>query len=89
MTQDADKIPPSKMPGQVLTDDGGRPLTDDGGRPIVEGVPVEGTPGAPLVPGVNAPAEQPAATTEPESTPGGPAHKATPATPATPPADKP
>lgn len=35
MTKDADLRPPSKMPGQVDTDDGGRPVVDDGGRPVI------------------------------------------------------
>lgn len=35
MTRDADRRPPSKMPGQVETDEGGRPVVDDGGRPVI------------------------------------------------------
>lgn len=34
---EANKVPPAKMPGQIINDDGGRPLVDDGGRPIVAG----------------------------------------------------
>lgn len=34
---EANKVPPAKMPGQILNDDGGRPLVDEGGRPIVAG----------------------------------------------------
>lgn len=32
-------IPPAKTPGQLATDEGGRPLVDEGGRPVVEGKP--------------------------------------------------
>jgi hypothetical protein len=31
----ANKVPPAKMPGTILLDDGGRPVVDDGGRPVI------------------------------------------------------
>lgn len=27
-------VPPAKMPGALVVDDGGRPVVDDGGRPV-------------------------------------------------------
>lgn len=39
--------PPARMPGQIVTDDGGRPEVDDGGRPIVDPAPGPTTPAEP------------------------------------------